>query len=142
MKQMTRDEWMSFIQEGTKTGKLATTRTDGRPHCVPVWCIFENEQVMFMTMRASVKAKNIERDNRVCITFDNDIYPYDFVTIEGVADIRELCIDELLPISTKIAARYVPLEQSEEYGERNAAEGEVLIVITPSKVISARGVAE
>lgn len=142
MKSMTRKEWTQFIQEGTKTGKLVTTYPDGRPHCVPVWCVVENEQIVFMTMRSTVKARHIARDNRVCMAFDSDTFPYDFVTVEGTAAIEEWSVEKLLPLSTKIAARYVPPDRAEEYGRRNAAEGEVVVIVTPTKVISAKRVAD
>jgi hypothetical protein len=34
---MRREEWRAFVLEGTRTGKLAVTRTDGRPHVTPIW---------------------------------------------------------------------------------------------------------
>ena len=87
------------------------------------------------------KAKNIQRDNRVSITFDAESFPYDFVTVEGVASIETLPVDELLPVSRKIASRYVPEDRIEEFARRNAVEGEVLVSIQPLRVISAKGVA-
>jgi PPOX class probable F420-dependent enzyme len=141
MNSMNEFEWKRFIQEGTRTGKLSTIRSDGRPHCVPVWCIFEDGMVIFMTWSTSAKAKNLRRDDRVSITFDSDEFPYDFVTIEGKAAIKVLPADKLLAISRRIASRYVPAERAEEFAGRNAVEGEVLVSITPVKVISAKGVA-
>ncbi len=141
MQSMTESEWQEFIQAGSRTGKLTSIRADGRPHCVPVWCLFEAGKVVFMTWSTSVKAKNMLRDDRVCITFDSDAFPYDFVTIEGRASIQELSKAELLDVSRKIAARYVPADRVDEFASRNAVDGEVLVSITPSKVISAKGVA-
>ena len=37
MKKMSEEEYLGFLTSGTKTGKLATVRADGRPHVVPVW---------------------------------------------------------------------------------------------------------
>ena len=142
MQAMTPDEYNAFIREGSRTGKLATIRKDGRPHCVPVWCTFDNEDILFMTMSTSVKAKNIERDGRVAITFDNESFPYDFVTVEGVAEILEVTAERLLAISTQIASRYVPAHLAETYGARNAVPDERVVRIKPTKVISAAGVAD
>jgi nitroimidazol reductase NimA-like FMN-containing flavoprotein (pyridoxamine 5'-phosphate oxidase superfamily) len=36
-------EWRAFVSEGTRTGKLATTRHDGRPHVVPIWFVLDGE---------------------------------------------------------------------------------------------------
>lgn len=141
MKAMTDSQWKEFIQHGCRTGKLSTIRADGRPHCVPVWCLFEEGKVLFMTWTSSQKAKNMRRDKRVCITFDSETFPYDFVSLEGVATIEEPALDSLLDISRRIATRYVPEEKVEAFASRNAVEGEVLVTIEPTRVISAKGVA-
>ena len=36
MRHMTEQEWHAFVMEGTRTGKVATARKDGRLHVVPV----------------------------------------------------------------------------------------------------------
>ena len=33
---MTDEQWHAFVSEGTRTGKLATVRADGRPHLAPI----------------------------------------------------------------------------------------------------------
>lgn len=38
---------------------LATTRPDGRPHCVPIWGLWADGALWFWTRRESVKAKNL-----------------------------------------------------------------------------------
>ena len=141
MQPMTADEYQAFIRQGSKTGKLATVRKDGRPHCVPVWCGFDGDCILFMTMSTSVKARNIQRDPRVAITFDNESFPYDFVTVEGTAEFLDASPEQLLKISTSIASRYVPAGRAEEFGERNAVSDEKVVRVTPTKVISAKGVA-
>ena len=142
MESMSPDEWKAFINEGRKTGKLATIRADGRPHCVPVGCLFEDETLKFITMNTAVKLKNIRRDNRVAIAFDNETSSDGFVTLEGTAEIEELTPEELLPISTRLARRYAPPEKVEEFSKRNAVEGVVLVVVTPTKVMSAKNLSD
>ena len=138
---MTEEEIQEFINGSSRTGKLATVRADGRPHCMPVWCLFEGGVVYFTTMNSSVKARNIARDSRVCLTFDNESFPFDFVSIEGEAEVLEVTDEERLDYSTRIAARYVPGGRAEEFGKRNAVPEELVIRINPLKIISARGVA-
>ena len=36
---MSEEQVRAFLQEGTRTGKLATTRADGRPHVAPIWFV-------------------------------------------------------------------------------------------------------
>ncbi len=46
---MTETEWREFLAAGTRTGKLATTRLDGRPHVVPVWFVLDGDDLVFNT---------------------------------------------------------------------------------------------
>ena len=42
-------EWRAFVSEGTRTGKLATVRADGRPHVVPIWFVLDGDDLVFTT---------------------------------------------------------------------------------------------
>ena len=75
------------------------------------------------------------------ITFDNETFPFDYVMVEGHAEIVSVDEAELLEFSTEIAARYVPEGQAEAFGRRNAVPEELLIRVTPTKYVSARNVA-
>ena len=94
-----------------------------------------------MTMQNTVKARNIQRDPRVVITFDHEEFPYDYVMVEGHADVVPVDDAALLQFATEIAARYVPEGQAESFGRRNAVPEELLIRVTPEKYISAKNVA-
>ena len=61
----------------------------------------------------------------VAIAVDEERFPFAFVLIEGTARIEALAPSELLPYSTRTAARYVGDERADAYGRRNAVEGEV-----------------
>jgi PPOX class probable F420-dependent enzyme len=141
MQSMTPNEIHAFIREGSRTGKLATVRKDGRPHCVPVWCWFDDSGILFTTMNNTIKAKNIRRDNRVSLVFENESFPYDFVAIEGNAKVLDVTLEEKLEISINIASRYVPEGREEEFGKRNAVSDELVIRVAATKIISAKGVA-
>ncbi len=61
-------EYYRFLTEGTRTGKLATVRSDGRPHVAPVWFDLDDDGTVVLTTGAdSVKGKNLRRDPRVWI---------------------------------------------------------------------------
>src|SRR5581483_11282652 len=57
-------EERAFLLNGTKTGKLATVRADGRPHVVPVAFDLDEDTIIMLVMQASVKAQNMQRDPR------------------------------------------------------------------------------
>lgn len=139
MPTMTQEEYIAFLSEGTKTGKLATVRYDGRPHVVPIWFVLDGDNLIFTTGESSVKAKNMIRDSRVSISVDDQTPPYSFVTVEGTVSISENP-EEMLYWATRIGARYMGEEQAEAFGERNAVKGELLVTITPSKVIAYKDV--
>lgn len=139
---MDEGEYRRFLTEGTRTGKLATTRSDGRPHVAPVWFDLDDDGTIVLTTGAdSVKGKTIRRDPRVCLCVDDETPPYSFVVIDGIAEISE---DPglLLEWTTRIAGRYMSAERAEEYGRRNAVPGELVVRITPNRVVAQAGVAD
>jgi PPOX class probable F420-dependent enzyme len=75
---MTHDEWRAFVSEGTRTGKLATTRQDGRPHVVPVWVVLDGDDLLFTAGERTAKVKAMRRDERVAILFDDEQPPFSF----------------------------------------------------------------
>src|SRR5512146_1800082 len=85
MAQMTDAEMRAFLLEGTRTGKLATTRADGRPHVVPIWFVLDGTTLIFTTGLDTVKAANMRRDPRVAFCVDDQAPLYSYVTIEGTA---------------------------------------------------------
>ncbi len=132
---MTKEEYIEFLGSGTKTGKLATVRADGRPHVVPIWFYMDGDNLKFNTGRESVKAKNMMRDPRVSITVDDQTPPYSFVTVEGEVTFSE-DPKELLHWATLIGGRYMGEDQAEAYGKRNGVPGELLVTIHPKKVLA------
>lgn len=133
MTEMTKAECRAFLLRGTRTGKLATVRKDGRPHVVPIWFDLDGDAVIFTTSDRSVKFINMKRDPRVSITIDDQIPPYSYVMIEGTVSFSE-DPGELLYWATRIGGRYMGEDQAEAYGKRNSTPGEVIVRITPSKV--------
>lgn len=138
---MTRAECLEFLQAGTRTGKLASVKANGEPHCVPIWFVIDDDELLFMTMSTTVKAKNITRQPNVMICVDQESFPYDFVTVVGAAHVQDLSPEEMLPYSTRIAERYVGSDRAEEFGHRNAAPEEVLVRVQIERFLSARNVA-
>lgn len=133
---MTGEEWRAFLLHGTRTGKLATVRKDGRPHVVPVWFVMDGDDLVFTTGATSVKARGLQRDPRVSLCVDSEDPPYAFVMVEGVAKLSE-DVDEMLPYATAIGARYMGADRAEQFGRRNAVPGELLVRITPTRVMAA-----
>jgi PPOX class probable F420-dependent enzyme len=133
---------------GTFTGKLATVRKKGGSHVVPIWFVVDDRtsksgmgDIVFTTGNESTKANNIRLDKRVSICVDNQTPLFSFVTIFGVAKIFPYNQREVLRWATKIAERYMGKSNAKEYGKRNSGEGEVLVRITPKRIIAEKDVA-
>lgn len=140
--------------QGTFTGKLATVKKDGSSHIVPIWFVLDggdnksrsgrkgkDDDIIFTTDGTSVKAKNIQHDNRVSICVDDQTPPFSFVVVYGTAKIHRYNQRELFRFATKIARRYMGKENAELYGKRNSTEGEVLVRIKPTRIIAEKEIA-
>ncbi len=140
MQKMTPDEVKSFLLTGTRTGKLASVRADGRPHVAPVWFLLDGEDVVFTTWHESVKADNIRHDPRVSLCVDDETPPFAFVMVEGTAVLEDNS-PNLTTWATRIAARYMGDQQAEAFGQRNSVPGELLVRLTPTKIIAQKDLA-
>ncbi|MGH9977899.1 MAG: PPOX class F420-dependent oxidoreductase [Nitrososphaeraceae archaeon] len=148
MAEMSKAEIGKFLMQGTFTGKLATVKKDGSSHVVPIWFVLDNGNtrgkvgnIIFTTGDTSVKANNIQRDNRVSICVDDQTPPFSFVTIFGTAKIHSYKQKEVLKWATKIAERYMGKKNAEAYGRRNSEEGLVLVGIKPKRIIAEKDIA-
>ena len=139
MHQLT-SEHKNFLMEQVRTAKLATVRKDGRPHVTPVWFELDGGTLLFTTWHTSVKALNIRRDGRVCLCVDDEKPPFSYIQIEGTVVISTDS-EALSYWCTRIAGRYMGEDLAEAYGKRNSVEGELLVRVTPTKVVFMRDVA-
>jgi PPOX class probable F420-dependent enzyme len=139
-RKMTAEQIRSFLSAGTRTAKVATAMEDGRPHVTPVWFVLDGEQIVFTTAGDSVKGRNLRRDPRVALVVDDDVPPYAFVHVRGRVTLHA-DLDELLRFATAIGARYMGAERAAEFGKRNAVQGELLVRVTPERVIAEDDVA-
>ncbi len=140
MREMTAAERREFLLGRTRTASLATVRADGRPHVAPVWFDLDGETLVFTTGEATVKGRNMARDPRVSLCIDDEDPPFHFVLIEGTAELTSGDPD-LLYWATRLGGRYMGAERAEEYGRRNAVEGELLVRVAPQKILAYRDIA-
>ena len=135
--------WREFIDElPARTAKFASVAADGSPRVSPIWVALDGDDVMFTTHSTSAKAKAIGRDARVAMCFDDERPPFSNVILFGTASV------------VRRARRRAPMgdhhrrslhgrrARAEAYGARNGVPGEVLVRVTPTKVITARDLAD
>ncbi|MGD2042963.1 MAG: PPOX class F420-dependent oxidoreductase [Acidimicrobiia bacterium] len=135
MRQMSREEAFEFLSTGTRTGKLATVREDGRPHVVPIWFVVDGDDIAFTTWHASVKCRNMERSGWAALTVDLEEPPYAYVSVEGEIAMTD-DPDQLLHIATLVGGRYMGADRAEEFGRRNAVDGELVVRLRIDKLIA------
>ena len=151
MAEMSEKEIRQFLMQGTFTGKLATVKKDGSSHVAPIWFVLDgsnkngssdkrDDDIIFTTSSTSIKAKNIERDNRVSICIDDQTPPFSFVIVYGNAKIHHYKQNDLFRFASKIARRYVGKNDAEKYGRRNSTEGEVLVRIKAKRIIAEKDI--
>ncbi|KAA2251445.1 PPOX class F420-dependent oxidoreductase [Solihabitans fulvus] len=128
--------WREFVSGlPARTGKLAVVRKDGSPHIAPVWVDLDGPDLVFLTGRDTIKGKAILRDGRVALCFDDERPPFHFVTITGRAVVDE-DIEQLRYWAGRTAARYMGADRANEFAERNAVPGELLVRVKIDKVVA------
>ena len=142
---MSEQEIWDFLTEGTRTAHVATTRSDGRPHVKPVWFVLDGRpgdfQFLFTTYAESVKGRGLRRNTQVAASVDDSAPPYSFVILEGAAQLSGR-LEDVRAAATRIGGRYMGADRTDEYGERNGVPGELVVRLTPEKVVSAFDVAD
>jgi PPOX class probable F420-dependent enzyme len=141
MAKMTDSEWREFIAAGTRTGKLATTRKDGRPHVMPIWFVLDGDDVVFNTGTDTIKGRNLRSTGWASMCVDDERPPFSFVTLSGPVTLST-DLEAMLQFATEIAARYMGPELGEQYGRRNAVEGELLVRMRIERVLALRDIAD
>jgi PPOX class probable F420-dependent enzyme len=84
------DDELRRLLDGTPIAHVATILPDGSPHSVPVWVGLEEGRVAFLTSPGSRKARNLDRDPRLCISLTENGKPTTMAQIRGrVSERRE-----------------------------------------------------
>lgn len=127
--------WREFLMTGTRTAKLATVRPDGRAHVAPVAFVLDGDDLLFSTAATSVKGRALLRGGEVALAVDDEQKPYPFVIVEGTVSTSE-DLDELLRWCTAVGGRYMGADHADEFAKRNAVPGQVLVRVTPTRIIA------
>jgi len=135
------DDVIAFLSEGTRTGLLGYLASDGRPLVAPVLFVVDGGALAFNTGKNTAKGRALARDPRVVMCVDDSQPPYSFVQVQGIATLGEDPQD-VLDIATRTGGRYMGAARAEEFGRRNGVPGELVVRITPTKVLKAFNVAE
>jgi PPOX class probable F420-dependent enzyme len=131
-----------LMSEPPHTGKLATTRKDGRPHVAPVWyTVDDNGDVVFTTGAETLKGRTLQRDPRCAMCVDDERPPFRYVIVNGTAELIE-DLDQLRHWATILGGRYMGADQAEAFGARNAVPGELLVRLHPERTVTESGASD
>ncbi len=121
---------------------LATTRRNGRPHVAPIWYDLDDDgTIVFNTGAGTVKGHAIRRTGQVSLCVQDDRAPFSFVIVDG----RAAWSDDLADVrawATRIGGRYMGADRADEYGARNGVPGELVVRVTPTKVLAEFDIAD
>ena len=141
MERMTEAQARDFLDRGARTATFASVRPDGRPHAVPTWYIRDGDDYVFTTWHTTVKAHNLAADPRASLVVQDPEPPYDYVTVEGLAEVLD-DLDECRRIATALGAKYMGEDQAEAFGARNGVAGELVVRLRPTGLHGYAKVAE
>ncbi len=135
-----------FMATGSRTGKLCTVRANGTPHVAPVWFAFDdnNGDLVFLSQEGSLKARNLLRQPVVSVLVDMEEMPFAWARLDGVATTRTYDDDpaDMLLWARSTCERYVGSESADAFARRNAVPGELLVRVSPTRLVGQFGVAE
>jgi len=127
---MTRDERESFLAE-LHVGIVAIADPGQAPVAAPVWFSYEpGGTLRFVTARASVKAKLIERSGRLTLIAQTETPPYKYVAVQGAATIVGTAEDSE---RRELAHRYLGEEFGDLYMDATADADDVIVEVVPTR---------
>ena len=118
-------------------------RRDGQPHVAPIWFVLDNDGSVVFTTAAEAPGEGQDAapprpaGGALRRRQGSTPPPFAFVLIEGTA-IISADLDEMLGWATRIGGRYMGDDRAEAFGRRNAVEGELLVRVTPERVVARR----
>lgn len=139
--QMSPERCREFLMEGTRTAILATTRSDGSPHAVPICFVLDGHDVLFLTNADSVKGVDMRRDPRVTLVVDDETPPFAFAMIEGTAEMSQ-GVHELRRAAVEINHRYEGGKNTEQFVRFATTALGSLVRIRPKRVLALDRVGE
>jgi PPOX class probable F420-dependent enzyme len=139
--EMTAEARRAFLTNGTRTAILATTRSDGRPHAVPVCFVLDGDDVLILTNESSAKGRAMQRDPRVTLVVDDETPPFAFVMIEGTAELSR-STNEIDQVAPRIGERYDGPDGVEDFVRFAHDALGLLVRVKPSGILALDRVGE
>ena len=135
---MSDQELWSFIDE-QKTVQVATINRDGSPHLVPLWFARQDDTIILETFTKSQKIKNLERDPRITILFE-DGRVYEQLKGASISAEAELVqdVDRVHALHKAVLLRNTPElpEEVIDQASRSMAPKKTAVLVRPGRVVT------
>ena len=126
-------EFLNKVQVGV----LSTVDLKGRPHSIPMWCLYDDGEFVMSTGIGSQKHKNVLNNENVMLVFDQRETPYYAVMVRGIARVETASNTELIQ---RIATAYLGEEGANKYlGGRDYGTESATIRVKPTRFIEYHG---
>jgi PPOX class probable F420-dependent enzyme len=134
---MNEAELEAFLAQAfpTPLGVVATLRSDGSPHIVPVWFRWHASAVTIWTTEARAWVRNVLRDPRVAFSVQTFEEPYPAVVMRGTASVATADDSATIEEIRAITRRYVAPAGVEHYIE-NWPDLRTIVTVVPAHIVS------
>ena len=130
-------EYIEEFLKKVQVGVLSTVDTKGRPHSIPMWCLYEDGEFVMSTGLGSQKYKNIKNNENVMLVFDQRETPYYAVMVRGIARLETV---HSVATIKGIATAYLGEEGANKYlGDRPDNAESATIRVKPTRFIEYHG---
>jgi PPOX class probable F420-dependent enzyme len=119
----------------TPLGVIATVRSDGSPHIVPVWFRWDTGAVTIWTTETRAWVRNLLRDPRAAFSVQTYEEPYPAVMMRGSATVTTADDAATAGEIRAITRRYIVPDAVEEYIAR-WPDLRTIVTIVPAHIMS------
>ena len=116
--------------------KISTIGTDGFPHTVPIWFLYENGEILMCTNDETVKIRNLKNNKNVCVLIDAALGGFKIrgALFQGRAEI--ITGEEARKINRRIHVKYMGEDGLKDpRASSHLAHDTVTIKLAPTKTV-------
>jgi PPOX class probable F420-dependent enzyme len=123
------DDSVRALLDAKNFASVATLGPDGAPQNSVVWIKREGDTVLFSSVEARQKVRNLRRDPRISLSVFDLANPYTSVEIRGTAEILP---DDAKRLPYELSHKYLGIDPPAEKED----EVRVIVCVIPRKVVA------
>jgi PPOX class probable F420-dependent enzyme len=113
------------ILNSTTMAHVATLGPRGEPQSTPVWFIWDGKQIKFSLTTTRQKYRNLQRDQRIAVSFIDPHNPYRSLEIRGVARLED---DQNGSLPDTLAQKYMGVDK---FPYHQPGEKRITVIVEP-----------